>query len=266
MSTYRERLAAACAARGTMCVGIDPMPSVLDAWGVNHDVAGLEQVARGIVEELGERAAAFKPQSAFFEPYGAAGIAVLERVLADIREAGAISILDVKRGDIGSSMAGYAQAYLAEGAPLSSDAITVSPYLGVGTLLPAVEMAKRSGRGVYVLARTSNPQGRTIQTSSTARGRTVAQHVLDELTALNADHDGLLGVVLGATQQDLGCDPQQFNGSILAPGVGAQGASIADLASVFQRALPLVLPTASRQIIGRGRQELTPRFSELLPG
>ncbi len=264
--TYRERLAAAVAARGNLCVGIDPMPSVLDAWGVAHDVRGLETVARGIVEELGEHAAAFKPQSAFFEPFGAAGIAVLERVLADIGQAGALSILDVKRGDIGSSMAGYAQAYLADDAPLASDAITVSPYLGVGSLLPAFELARATSRGIYVLARTSNPDGGHLQTATTPSGASVAQHVLDELTALNVEHDGLLGVVLGATHKDLGCDPSGFNGSILAPGVGAQGATIASLASVFQRALPLVLPTASRQIIGGGRQRLRARLQELLSG
>lgn len=264
MSSYRSRLAAAVEARGALCVGIDPMPAVLDAWGVGHDTAGLETVARGIVEELGEYTAAFKPQSAFFEPFGAAGIAVLERVLSDIRDVGAVSILDVKRGDIGSSMGGYAAAYLADGAPLAADAITVSPYLGVGSLRPAIELAHGSGRGIYVLARTSNPEGATIQTARCSAGGAVAQHVLDEITVLNEQHDGLIGVVLGATHTDLGCDPSRFNGSILAPGVGAQGASMADVAMVFHRATPLVLPTSSRQIIGGGRQELRRRFSELL--
>lgn len=264
MSTYRERLSAAVEARGALCVGIDPMPSVLDAWGEPHDATGLERVARGIVEELGESAAAFKPQSAFFEPFGSAGVAVLERVLSDIRDAGAVSILDVKRGDIGSSMGGYARAHLLDDAPLAADAITVSPYLGVGSLVPAFELAREHGRGIYVLARTSNPDGGTIQTATTADGGTVAQHVLDELTALNESHDGLIGVVLGATQVDLGCDPSGFNGSILAPGIGAQGASMADVAKVFHRATPLVLPTSSRQIIGEGRQKLRENFSELL--
>lgn len=261
--TYRQRLAAAVESRGNLCVGIDPMPSVLDAWGASHDVAGLEQVSRGIVEVLGERVAAFKPQSAFFEPFGAAGIRVLELVLRDIRDAGAVSILDVKRGDIGSSMGGYAQAYLTDGAPLSSDAITVSPYLGVGSLEPAFALAKEHRRGVYVLARTSNPDGVTIQQATTAEG-SVAQHVLDACTAINTSHDDLVGAVLGATHADLGCDPSGFTGSILAPGVGAQGGTIEGLATLFGTALANVLPTASRQVIGGGREELVERFLGLV--
>lgn len=264
--TYRERLQAAISKRGNLCVGIDPMPSVLDAWEQPHTVAGLEQVARGIVEVLGSRAAVFKPQSAFFEPYGSAGIAVLERVLRDIREAGALSILDVKRGDIGSSMRGYADAYLADDAPLAADAITLSPYLGVGALTPAFDLARTTRRGIYVLARTSNPEGTTVQTATTTAGGSVAQHVLDELTTLNDAYDGLLGVVLGATHRHLACDLSRFNGSVLAPGIGAQGATMQGLATVFGQATPLVLPTASRQIIAGGKAALISRFSELLQG
>lgn len=263
MTTYRARLAAAVAARGSLCVGIDPMPSVLAAWDVEPDVRGLETVSRGIVEVLGEHAAVFKPQSAFFEPYGSAGIAVLERVLDDVRQAGAISILDVKRGDIGSSMGGYAEAYLHPGSPLSADAITVSPYLGVDALAPAFELARTHGRGVYVLARTSNPEGGRIQTASTDAGTTVAQHVLDEITALNPGHDLLIGAVLGATHAELGCDPGGFNGSILAPGIGAQGAGTDDLRRIFAKVLPNVLPNASRAVIGGGAEELFSRFDAL---
>lgn len=249
--------------RGNLCVGIDPMPSVLAAWGCENDLAGLERVSRGIVEGLGEHVAVFKPQSAFFEPFGSAGIAVLERVLEDIRASGALSILDIKRGDIGSSMDGYAKAYLEEGAPLAADAITVSPYLGVGALAPAFELAKVHARGVYVLARTSNPGGGRIQTAVTDQGTSVAQHVLDELTALNETHDHLIGVVLGATHQDLGCDPSGFNGAILAPGIGAQGAGIADLERIFAKVLPNVLPNASRSIIGAGPEQLFSSFDGL---
>lgn len=259
---YRERLATAAAERGNLCVGIDPMPSVLEAWGVSRDVAGLERVARGIVEVLGQQVAAFKPQSAFFEPLGAAGMTVLERVLADIRQCGALSILDVKRGDIGSSMMGYAEAFLSPEAPLSADAITVNPYLGIGALQPAFDLALAHGRGVYVLARTSNPEGEPIQTART-REKATAQFVLDEISRLNCDHEFLIGAVLGATRADLGCDPSQFNGSILAPGIGAQGGRLDELGNIFGCALKQVLPTVSRQIIGGGRQQLQARFDEL---
>ena len=245
------------AARGRLCVGIDPMPSVLEAWGLGHDVAGLEACARGIVEELGERIAVFKPQSAFFEAFGSAGVAVLERLLADVRAAGALSILDAKRGDIGSSMSGYAAAYLSDGSPLAADALTVNPYLGVGALAPAIETAVAGGRGLYVLARTSNPEGRALQAGA-------AQLVIDEITSENPGWDHAVGLVVGATHADPGCDLSRFNGSILAPGIGAQGGTVTGLEASFGTATRLVLPTTSREVIGGGRAELNSRAERLL--
>ena len=219
--------------------------------------------ARGIVEELGELVAVFKPQSAFFEAFGSKGVAVLERVLADIRGAGALSILDVKRGDIGSSMAGYAAAHLGEGAPLWSDAITVSPYLGVGALQPAIDAAVAGGQGLYVLARTSNPEGAPVQLARAGTG-SVAQHVVDTVTEINETADLAVGLVVGATHADLGCDLSAFNASILVPGIGAQGGTVEGLADVFGAALRLVLPTASREIIGSGHQRLRERTLTLI--
>ncbi|MDT7711849.1 MAG: orotidine-5-phosphate decarboxylase, partial [Pseudonocardiales bacterium] len=172
--------------RGPLCAGIDPHPRLLREWGVGDDVAGLERFALGAVEALGPEIALIKPQSAFFERYGAQGVAVLERVLVAAREAGALVLLDVKRGDIGSTMAGYATAYLTDGAPLAADAITVSPYLGVGALDPAFELASRTGRGIFVLALTSNPEGAEVQAAVTSSGKTVAQSVVDALAARNA--------------------------------------------------------------------------------
>ena len=168
------------AERGPLCVGVDPHPSMLASWGFACDAAGLERCARGMVEALASIVPVFKPQSAFFEAYGAAGIAVLERTLADIKAAGAISLLDVKRGDIGSTMDAYAAAYLSDGSPLAADAITLSPYLGFGTLDGAIELADRGGRGVYVLALTSNPEGRQVQHAGAADGRTIGQLIVDE--------------------------------------------------------------------------------------
>ncbi|MDO5081966.1 orotidine-5'-phosphate decarboxylase [Arachnia propionica] len=243
--------------RGRLCVGIDPMPSVLDAWGLGRDLAGLEACARGIVEALGEQVAVFKPQSAFFEAFGSRGVAVLEQVLADIRGAGALSILDAKRGDIGSSMAGYAAAYLRGDSPLAADALTVNPYLGVGALLPAIEAAVAEGRGLYVLARTSNPEGQVLQAGA-------AQLVVDEIVAGNSAWEHAVGLVIGATHADPGCDLTRFNGSILAPGIGAQGGTVEGLAAIFGPATHLVLPTVSREVIGGGRGELRPRAQRLL--
>ncbi|AQP44449.1 orotidine-5'-phosphate decarboxylase [Tessaracoccus flavus] len=263
MSTYAERLNAVTSKRGRLCVGIDPMPSVVEAWGLPNSVAGLEACARGIVEELGGLVAVFKPQSAFFEAFGSRGVAVLERVLADIRQAGALSILDVKRGDIGSSMAGYASAFLGDDAPLRADAITVSPYLGVGALRPAIDAAVAGGQGLYVLARTSNPEGAPIQLA-TSGSATVAQHVVDEAARINLRADRAVGLVVGGTHSDVGCSLESFNASILVPGIGAQGGSIAGLADVFGPALAHVLPTASRDVIGAGAAELSSRAHRLL--
>jgi orotidine-5'-phosphate decarboxylase len=246
------------AERGPLCVGIDPHPSLLSSWGLTSDATGLECCARGMVEALGAIVPVFKPQSAFFEAYGSAGIAVLERTLTDIRAAGALCILDVKRGDIGSTMDAYAAAYLSDGSPLAADAITLSPYLGFATLDGAIELADRGGRGIYVLALTSNPEGPQIQRARTADGRTIGQVIVDEAASRNAVRRrpetayGPVGIVVGATIGHTGTDFTGLNGSILSPGIGAQGGSAADLAAVFKEARRFVLPSSSREVMSAG--------------
>ncbi|MEL4505838.1 orotidine-5'-phosphate decarboxylase [Luteococcus sp. H138] len=250
---YSERLKAVTAERGALCVGIDPHPQILAAWGLDDDVKGLEVCARRMVEALGEHAAVFKPQSAFYEVHGSAGIAVLERVLADVRQAGALSILDIKRGDIGSTMAGYARAYLTDEAPLRADAITLSPYLGFESLRPAIDLAHQNGRGLYLLARTSNPEGGDVQLSTTASGASVSQFMVDAAAAEN-ERSGqyAIGLVVGGTHADPGCDVSAFNGSILVPGIGAQGGTIDGLREIFGDAVGKLLPSASRQVMCGG--------------
>jgi orotidine-5'-phosphate decarboxylase len=250
---YGRRLAAKTADRGQLCVGIDPQPAVLDAWGLPRSVDGLERCARGMVESLGGRVAVFKPQSAFFEAYGSAGIAVLERVLTDVREVGALSLLDVKRGDIGSTMDAYAQAYLTDGSPLAADAITASPYLGFESLRGTIDQALSSGRGVYVLALTSNPEARAVQNAITADGQPVAQSIVDKAAVHNGGEAlGSVGIVVGATLGRIDLGLSALHGSILAPGVGAQGGRIDALPAAFGSALPYVLPAASRAIMLAG--------------
>ncbi|WP_232547871.1 orotidine-5'-phosphate decarboxylase [Propioniciclava soli] len=252
MPTYRQRLKEITAQRGNLCVGIDPHPGVLQAWGLPVSVAGLEQCARGVVAALGESVAVFKPQSAFFEAYGSAGVAVLERVLADIRTAGALSIVDAKRGDIGSTMRAYAQAYLTDDSPLAGDAVTLSPYLGFASLMPAFEAAIASDRGVYVLARTSNPEGAGVQLALGQEG-SVVQEIIDAAKALNTSaRTRAIGLVVGGTHDSLGCDVGDFNGSILVPGIGAQGGAVADLPDLFGPAYANVLPMVGRGILGAG--------------
>ncbi|GAB2463009.1 orotidine 5'-phosphate decarboxylase [Jatrophihabitans fulvus] len=249
--TFGRRLDAALDARGSVCVGIDPHPGLLEAWGLTDDADGLARFADACVEGFGATAAVVKPQSAFFECHGSAGVAVLERTVAALRDAGALVLLDVKRGDIGSTMTAYARAYLDPASSLASDAITVSPYLGIGSLDPAFELATRHDRGVFVLAATSNPEGPQFQHATTSDGVTVAQAVVDALAARNTDGPGSFGVVAGATITD----PPRFDGldgPILAPGVGAQGGTADDVRRLFGSALRSVVPSVSREVLRAG--------------
>jgi orotidine-5'-phosphate decarboxylase len=255
VGAFGELLAAAVAARGPLVVGIDPHLPLLREWGLPPDATGLERFALTVVEAIAGRVAVVKPQAAFFERFGSRGIAVLERVLAEIRAAGALSLLDVKRGDIGPTNTGYAGAFLDPASPLAADAITASPYLGFGSLRPLLDAAYANGRGVFVLALTSNPEGAAVQRAVGADGRTVAQTVLDEVAAANAAEGGALGsvgVVVGATVGDHGHRLDHLHGPVLAPGLGAQGAGPADLPVVFRAALPWVLPAVSREVLGAG--------------
>jgi orotidine-5'-phosphate decarboxylase len=207
-----------------------------------------------VVEALGDRIAIFKPQSAFYERFGAKGISVLESTIRQLRFAGALVLLDVKRGDIGSTAAAYGQAYLDPSSPMYVDAITVSPYLGFGSLQPMIDIAGAYHGGIFVLALTSNPEGASIQHARTAGGRTVGQLILDEVSQVNrgAEPIGSVGVVVGATIGRTGHDFSAVNGPILAPGLGAQGAGADDLAAVFGPARGAVLPSYSREVLGRG--------------
>ncbi|MFI5892859.1 orotidine-5'-phosphate decarboxylase [Actinoplanes sp. NPDC051513] len=254
METFGLRLTDAIGKRGPLCVGIDPHPALLTRWGLTDDVAGLERFARTVVEALADRVAVVKPQSAFFERFGSRGIGILESTIRQLREAGALVLLDVKRGDIGSTMAAYASAYLDPASSLCADAITVSPYLGVGSLQPAFDLAAANGAGVFVLALTSNPEGASVQHALASDGRTVAQAVIDEISQVNtgAQPLGNLGLVVGATIGRTGHDLSQVNGPLLAPGLGAQGATPSDLRSVFGESLRNVLPSYSREVLNAG--------------
>lgn len=255
---YGERLRTAVEKYGRLCVGIDPHPQILDAWDLPHDASGLERCARGMIEAVAGRVAIVKPQSAFFEAYGSAGVAVLELLLADAREAGVLTLLDIKRGDIGSTMDAYAQAYLADGSSLAADAVTLSPYLGAGSLDGSIALAGQTGRGVYILAATSNPEGASVQQARTADGVTISQSMIDFAGRCNADavaagQWGNVGVVFGATvPADHGLDLSSLGGSILAPGFGAQGGTSDGIRDVFGAAYTYVLPSSSRGVLAAG--------------
>ena len=256
---FGERLAAVVEARGPLTVGIDPHLPLLRDWGLPEDAAGLERFAMTVVEALADRVAVLKPQSAFFERFGSGGIAVLERVLTAIRDAGAVALLDVKRGDIGSTVAAYAAAYSDPSSPLFADAVTASPYLGFGSLRPLLASAYAYGAGVFVLALTSNPEGASVQLAAGPDGRTVAQRIIDQVADANAAElaatggsVGSVGVVVGATVGRHGHRLDHLRGPVLAPGLGAQGGTAAALAAVFGAAPPLLLPAASRDVLAGG--------------
>ncbi|VTR75605.1 MULTISPECIES: orotidine-5'-phosphate decarboxylase [Cellulomonas] len=263
MRPFGARLAAATAEHGPLCVGIDPHVSLLDAWGLPDSAEGLRRFALTVMEAVGGRVAAVKPQSAFFERHGSAGVAVLEEVVAAGRDTGTLVVVDAKRGDIGSTMGAYADAYLRDGSPLAGDALTVSPYLGFGSLAPAVEAALATGRGLFVLALTSNPEGPAVQHARDADGVAVADRVAREAAEANAAELaraggdlGSVGLVVGATIGDaaarLGVDLAAVRGPLLAPGVGAQGAGPAELAAVFGAARSAVLASSSRGVLAAG--------------
>ncbi|GAA2448261.1 orotidine-5'-phosphate decarboxylase [Streptomyces glaucus] len=251
---FGARLRRAMDERGPLCVGIDPHASLLADWGLADDVAGLERFSRTVVEALAGRVAVLKPQSAFFERFGSRGIAVLETTVREAREAGALVVMDAKRGDIGSTMAAYAESFLHRDAPLFSDALTVSPYLGYGSLSPAVALARESGAGLFVLALTSNPEGGEVQHAVRADGRGVGATMLAHLAAENAGEAplGSFGAVVGATLGDLSAYDLDINGPLLAPGIGAQGATPADLPRVFRAAVRNVVPNVSRGVLRHG--------------
>lgn len=247
--TFGARLHAAIADRGPLCVGIDPHASLLTEWGLGDDVDGLATFCLRVVEGVAPYASVVKPQSAFFERFGSRGIAVLERVIAESRAAGALVLLDVKRGDIGSTSQAYADAYLDPTSSLASDAITVSPFLGFGSLDPFVDAAQRFDAGLFVLALTSNKEGPEVQHAHVAEGGTVAGRMLDHLRRLNAEATPLgsfgavVGATIGSTEEDLA-----FNGPVLAPGFGAQGGTIHDIRRLFGAAAA-VLPSSSREVL-----------------
>jgi orotidine-5'-phosphate decarboxylase len=246
---FGARLAAATAERGPLCLGIDPHPELLTAWGLTTDAGGLSAFCDICVHAYAGFAIV-KPQVAFFETHGAAGYSVLERTIAGLREAGVLVLADAKRGDIGTTMAAYAQAWAGE-SPLVCDAVTASPYLGFGSLRPLLDTAAEHGRGVFVLAATSNPEGASVQ-CATVDGRTVAQSIVDQAAAENHGAGaGSVGVVVGATLSDVP-NLAALGGPVLVPGVGAQGGRPDALRGLGGAAPGTVLPAVSREVLRAG--------------
>jgi orotidine-5'-phosphate decarboxylase len=269
VSGFSDRLAVELKAKRHLCVGIDPHAPLLADWGFTNDAAGAERMGREVVAAAAGTAACVKPQIAFFERFGSAGYVALERILADAREAGLLVIADVKRGDIGSSFAAYAEAWLTPGSPLEADAMTVAAYQGFGSLSGAFDLVRDHGKGLFVLAATSNPEASEVQRAVRADGRTVAQAMVDDALSFESPldtHVNSVGVVLGATLNlaDFGIDvslpPAKPALPVLAPGFGFQGARIEDAAGTFGGLGWALLASESRSVLAGGAQGLSERI------
>lgn len=253
------RLQEAMEERSQLCVGIDPHPELLRQWGLADDEPGLTEFGRRVIEAAASQAAAVKPQVAFFEAAGPCGMAALATLNREAQQAGLLVIGDAKRGDIGSTMAGYARAWLHPDSPFRVDALTVSPYLGFGSLSPAVDAAQAYGAGLFVLALTSNPEGCEVQLARTGEAGTVAGDMVHAAQQALPGPEGALGsvgLVVGATTAAEaaahGIDLTVGRPPILAPGYGAQGATVEDLRRGFGPVADQVLVSCSRQILRAG--------------
>lgn len=256
--SFGAKLATAFEERGQLCVGIDPHAELLHEWGLNDDVRGLDFFAKSVLSAAYGRVGIIKPQVSFFERFGSAGYAVLEDILRLSAEAGLLVIADAKRGDIGSTMDAYLEAWLGKGSSLQTDSVTVSPFLGLGTISQNLGDFLEEGKSVFALVATSNPEGESIQLAKRNQ-ETISKNLWSEIEKLNnitasaGDRFGGIGVVIGATlnlerfQLDL-AQSTKVKTPILAPGFGAQGANLSRIKTIFGSAANQVLASVSRSV------------------
>jgi orotidine-5'-phosphate decarboxylase len=265
--TFSRKLENAFAKSGQLCVGIDPHEQLLDESGFLLTVQGLNSFSMKLLDALSDTVGIVKPQVSFFERFGSAGFRVLESLLSEATSRGFLVIADAKRGDIGSTMTAYAQAWLAKDAPFMVDALTLSPYLGVRSLIPAVELATERGKGLFVLCATSNSEGKSLQ-SANEGGVSVASSVANQVSILNRASTqskstfGTIGLVIGATVNldELGLanlNQPELKPAILAPGFGAQGARLADAKRIFGSNANSVIYTISRSALRDGLESVS---------
>jgi len=261
---FTTRVVEAVAVTGPLCAGIDPSAPLLGEWGLPDSAEGVREFGLRCVEAFAGVVPVVKPQVAFFERWGAAGMAALEAVLIAARGAGLLVIADAKRGDIGSTMSAYASAWLDPAGPLAADAVTVLPYMGIGSLQPTFDLAAASGRGVIVVVRGSNPDGRVLQEAivrtaeleGRGKERSIEDMLLGSIAELNGgglSPPGTVGAVVGATLEPSAFDLAGLGGVIVAPGVGAQGGTADGVARLFDGCAPgTVLPSVSRSLLAAG--------------
>ena len=267
--SFGDRLAGVFAAEGRLCVGIDPHEHLLAAWGLPSSAAGVREFGLAVVAATAGRAGIVKPQVAFFERFGSAGYTALEEVIAAARAAGLLVIADAKRGDIGTSVTAYAEAWLTPGSSLEVDAMTIAAFQGVGSIAEPMRLAEETGKGLFVLAATSNPEAVAIQQAVVAdgprAGLTVARAIIEDVqeftNAQPAHPFGSVGLVLGATVRldAYGIDTGERRSPalpVLAPGFGHQGARVEDAPRLFGELAGGVIVSESRGLLGAGPDAL----------
>ena len=257
MPSFAARLTKQIAAHGALCVGIDPSAALLKSCGLPNNAEGALAFGQRVLEAAEYKLSIVKPQSAFFERFGSAGFKAMEELSALARSREVLVLLDGKRGDIDSTATAYAESYFGGETPLRVDAITTHAYLGLGALDPMFDFAVKHDGGVFVVVRSSNPEGREPQLAKLANGDTVAQSLCRGITERNrkfgAETPGPLGAVVGATCDDAAATVEALPTSfILAPGVGAQGATMDDIRARMPQARGRILANVSRAILANG--------------
>jgi orotidine-5'-phosphate decarboxylase len=254
--TFASRFAAVRSEYGPLSWGLDPSGAILDAWGVGDTPDGLDRFADLALRAAAGTVGVVKLQSAFYERHGWRGFRTLQRLIVEARSAGLLVIVDAKRGDVGTTNDAYAEAFLGADAPLGADALTVHPYLGLGAMGTFVARAHESGSCLLVVTRSSNPEGRAVQAARLGLGGSVEEELLLGIGALNRrfapGEIGPIGAVVGPTHMKPELDLLAAQGLFLAPGVGAQGATSADVARTFAACPDRVIPSASRSLLCGG--------------
>jgi orotidine-5'-phosphate decarboxylase len=254
--TFASRFALVCSNYGPLAWGLDPSGSRLDAWGVGDTPDGLDRFADITLRAAAGTVGLVKLQAAFYERHGWQGFRTLQRLIADARSAGLLVIVDAKRGDVGTTNDAYAEAFLGADAPLGADALTVHPYLGLAAMGAFVARAHEAGSCLLVVTRSSNPEGRAVQSAINPSGHSVEDELLVNIGELNArlapDEIGPIGAVVGPTHIDPALDLLAARGLFLAPGLGAQGATSVDVARIFAACPDRVMPSASRSLLAVG--------------
>ena len=264
MSSFGQRLLNTFEQKGQLCIGVDPSIDQLRSWRLPISAEGAKSFSFSMLDAAQDNVGIVKFQVGFFEQFGPEGSSRLSELLADAKSRNLIVIADAKRGDIGSTMSGYATAWLSREAAFACDALTVSPFLGSDSLAETANVALENDRGLFVLAATSNPEAQTLQ-SAMRDGRTVARSVLDFAEQYSGAGLGSIGVVVGATVNDvdLGLD---FSGSlkipVLVPGFGAQGASLMEARSLLSGYANTAICNVSRLVAGASLDGLSSRISK----